>query len=334
MDSNSRGQYCVGSLDDQKVSCFANGDSRITYLNSGYILFIRDSALVAQRFDMNSLHLVGNPIPVVPTLGQYFSIGPTGHSPFSATDSGILMYSKVQYPPVHLRMYDRTGVELKTFSSTGLFTEPFVSSGGQKVAINRQDATGFMDIWFLDLSRDALARLTFHSAIVWSPVVSPDASQLVYTWTRPGFGTGDLFETTTSGTGTPHVLWESDTKKLADDWSPDGSTLLVDVGSSGSRTDIWAVPMKGNGKPYPVIQTPFEETAVRFSPDGHFIAYTSDESGRAEIYVQTFPVSGQKWQISTEGGEQAQWRSDGKEIFYLSLSVDVMAVDVRSSPRF
>ncbi|PWT92423.1 MAG: hypothetical protein C5B54_03540 [Acidobacteria bacterium] len=331
---NSRGQFCVGSLDDQKATCFANGSSKITYLPSGYVMYIRDSALVAQRFDVNSLHLTGNPISVVPDIGQYFSFGPSGHSPFSASDTGVLMYSKVQYPSAHVRMYDRNGVELKTFSSAGLFTEPFVSSDGQKMAINRQDATGSMDVWFLDLGRDALTRLTFNSAIVWSPVISPDASQLVYTGTRPGFGVGDLFETTTNGTGTPRLLWESDTRKLADDWSPDGSTLLVDVSSPQSRTDIWAVPMKGNEKPYPVIQTPFEETGVRFSPDGHFIAYSSDESGHPEIYVQTFPVSGQKWQISTEGGEQAQWSSDGKEIFYLSSSIDLMAVDIKSSSRF
>jgi hypothetical protein len=172
---------------------------------SRYLLFIRDSALVAQRFDLNSLKLTSASMTIAPDVGRYASFGPSGYSAFSSANNGFLTYSKVPYSPVHLRMYDRNGTEVATFGTPGLFTEPFVSADGQKIAVTRQGATGFNDIWLLDPIRGALTRLTFHSGMVWNPVVSPDSTQSIYTWVRLGFGVGDLFGTTT-GAGMPHVV--------------------------------------------------------------------------------------------------------------------------------
>src|SRR5262249_10268948 len=126
----------------------------------------------------------------------------------------------------------------------------------------------------------------------------------------------------------------SEDAKSVDDWSPDGTLLLYEDVSPRTATDLWVLPLAGERKPAVYLQTPFDETHARFSPDGRFVAYTSNESGRDEVYVQTFPAGGGKWQISTEGGDQAQWRADGRELLFLGLDRKLRAVAVRTERGF
>ena len=333
--SGKSGQFCVGAVDNSsKSTCFAPGDSSFAYVDPGYLWFVRDSALSFQQFDLKSMQLTGTPVTIAPNIGRFGSIGPIRFSSISVAPNGILtFFSKSGYSSTRLRLYDRNGKEVTTFEKQGLFVEPSFAMDEQRVVVQREDPAGNNDVWLLDTVRHTFSRITFHSGLVWSPAISPDSKQVAYSWARPGYGNADLFLTSTSGAGSPRMIWESDAIKFPDDWSPDLTILLVEVFHPGKRTDLWAFPLK-EGKPYPLLETPFREVEAKFSPDGHFIAYSSDESGRKEVYVQTFPVSAQKWQISTQGGSQPQWSRDGKELFFLSPSLDLMSVEVRTSPRF
>jgi Tol biopolymer transport system component len=156
-------------------------------------------------------------------------------------------------------------------------------------------------------------------------VWSPDGRSLVYSAGRPS--PLNLYRKPSDGSGAEERLLESGGNKYVSSWSADGRFLLYGTGAGGSptSTDIWALPLTGERKPFPFVQTPFTEGVGRFSPDGRWVAYNSNESGRLEVYVVPFPMAGGKWQISAGGGEQPRWRRDGKELFYLNGNVVVAA---------
>ena len=167
---------------------------------------------------------------------------------------------------------------------------------------------------------------------------SPDGTRIVFASSRNG--TFDLYQKQSAGAGQEEMLLKSDHQKIPDDWSPDGRFLLYRDQDPKTGWDLWVLPLTGDRKPQPVLSTAFREIQGRFSPDGRWIAYVSDESGTgtSEVYVQSFPPSGNKWQISTGGGSQPRWRRDGKELFVLagqseggSIPHDVMAVAVDTS---
>jgi dipeptidyl aminopeptidase/acylaminoacyl peptidase len=137
-----------------------------------------------------------------------------------------------------------------------------------------------------------------------------------------------------SGVGDEEVLLKSDEIKVADDWSADGKFIVYESRNSQTKLDLWILPMSGDRKPFPFLQTLFNEQQAQFSPDGKWIAYTSDESGAPEVYVQTFPASGGKWRISTSGGAEPRWRRDGKELFYIAADKKLMSVDTKLGPTF
>jgi Tol biopolymer transport system component len=160
-------------------------------------------------------------------------------------------------------------------------------------------------------------------------VWSPDGSRIIFSSLRAG--RRDLYIKNSTSASQEELLLESDAPKRPGDWSRDGRFLLYTHVEPKTLSDIWVLPLAGDRKPEPVIQTRFSEVMPRFSPDGRYIAYISTESGRHEVYVQSFPVSGRKWQISTNTGVQPMWRGDGRELFFISLTNDVMAVPVSPS---
>ncbi|MGH9779969.1 MAG: hypothetical protein ACRD5I_16325 [Candidatus Acidiferrales bacterium] len=190
------------------------------------------------------------------------------------------------------------------------------------------------------MGRDVQTRFTFDPGIDGGGVWSPDSSHVAFHSNRKG--TWNLYLKPASGAGSEAVLLESEGNKFVDDWSRDGWFLLYEHGdpSGKNRWDLWVLSLQGERKPYLVLQTPYSERGARFSPNGRWIAYTSDESGRNEIYVIPFqldekgepvPSPAGKWQASTGGGWQPRWRRDGKELFYLSSDDKVMAVEIRES---
>lgn len=177
------------------------------------------------------------------------------------------------------------------------------------------------DLWLIDTARGVRTRLTSDPALDVYAVWSPDGSRIAFTSARKG---GGIFTKSLTGTGQEDALLENG---VPTDWSSDGRFLLYTPYTK--QGDLWALPMGGSDKPFPVAQSTFSERDGQFSPDGKWIAYASDESGRSEIYVQPFPGPGDKTQVSTTGGAQVRWRADGKELFYVALDARLMAVPIQ-----
>jgi Tol biopolymer transport system component len=186
---------------------------------------------------------------------------------------------------------------------------------------------GNTDIWLLDLERDTPIRFTADPAPDIAPIWSPRGDRLVFSSRQGRF---NLYEKSVHGS-TPTDVLASDETKSATDWSRDGRFLLFRSIGSESNWDVWAMPMSGNRKPFPVVHSRFEERDAEFSPDGQWIAYQSDESSRFEIYIQPFPTGGERIRVSTDGGVQPRWRQDGRELFYLALDGRLVAAPIVSS---
>ncbi len=297
----------------------------------GYLLFAREGTLMAQPFDTRRLMLTGAAVTVTEQVGNQGSYGS-----FSASDSGTLAYRSGIGASSRLTWFDRQGQVLGTASDPLPNWELALSPDAQRVATRRTDATND-DIWLFQFARGARTRFTFDPAQDVAPVWSPDGRQIIFASTRSG--AEDLYRKSASG-GAEEELYKSGDRKFPQDWSRDGRFLLY--AAIGSDLDLWVLPLEGERKPVPFLRTPFRETQGRFSPDGHWIAYASTESGKTEVYVRLFPMSsggGEQWMVSTAGGSQPHWRRDGKELFYLSpdnmvMSADVSANTGKSVPSF
>jgi Tol biopolymer transport system component len=194
------------------------------------------------------------------------------------------------------------------------------------------------DVWLLD--RGVSTRFTFDASVDSYPIWSRDGRSIVFRSNRKGVY--DLFQKPSSSAGSETVLLESPDTKFPSDWSPDGRFLLYQNTDPKTNNDLWILPVNdalrpstsagqpGDRKPFPFVQTVFDESQGQFSPDGHWIAYQSNESGRIEIYVQPFPGPGGKWQVSTAGGAAPRWRRDGQELFYLAPDSKLMAVPIHA----
>jgi Tol biopolymer transport system component len=221
------------------------------------------------------------------------------------------------------------GKSLGTIGSSGRYINLSLSPDDRRVAAARADSQiGTRDIWLIDLARGTPSRFIFSPANNWLPVWSPEGRRIAFTSDQDG--PGNLYQKPTSGAADDEQIVKTSERKWPSDWSSDGRFIAYASASPKTRLDLWVLPMEGERKPVPYLQTPFNEDHARFSPDGRFIAYSSDESGRYEVYVQTFPRSGSKWQISTGGGAQPRWRRDGRELFYISPERKVIAVDIKA----
>jgi len=218
---------------------------------------------------------------------------------------------------------DRSGKEGEYVGDPGDYHNPAFATGGDRLAFDLGDPrSGKSDIWVRDLRRGVSSRFTFDTNGAFCPLFSPDGRRMVYTVTN------DLFEKAVEGQGQETLLLKSDELKFASDWSRDGRTLAFCSQGKETSWDIWVLPTSGDRKPVPFLKTQFSELMPVFSPDGRFLAYQSNESGRMEVYVQGFPGPGGKWQISTSGGVEPHWRADGKELYYRAPGQKMMAVDV------
>jgi Tol biopolymer transport system component len=209
---------------------------------------------------------------------------------------------------------------------------PALAQDGDRLLVNRV-MQGNMDLWLMDVTRGVLSRFTFDDGIDNSPVWSRDGRWVVFRSTRKG--AYDLFEKPASGTVEEQPLLETAENKTPNDWSPDGRTLLYVTVNPKTGPDLWALPtasstneLRTESKPFPFALTSFEDADGQFSPDGRWVAYESNESGRFEIYVAPFPGPGGKKQVSTAGGSQPRWRRDGKELFYAAPDGHMMAASV------
>jgi eukaryotic-like serine/threonine-protein kinase len=292
-----RGVY-LGSLDSTDVRRLFDADSAAVFAPPDYVLFARNGAPVAQRLDLRTMEPVGDPLPlagqVVPDLGGYFSVA------LSAAASGPVAY-RPSAGERQLVWLDRSGRQIGTVGNPDAAqpTSIRLSPDGHTVALYRV-VSGNRDVWLIETMRSVLRRFTSDAATDSEPIWSPDGSRIVFTSLRMGLP--DLYERSVSGVEAETLLFASPEFKNLHDWSPDGRFILYTSQTPTAGRDLWALPLSGDKKPLAVTQTAFNEDSGRFSPDGRWVAYASNESGRYEIYVQPFPGPGGKLQVSTRGG--------------------------------
>jgi eukaryotic-like serine/threonine-protein kinase len=312
-----------------------------TPAGGGYLLFIREGTLMAQRFNADRLELSGEPSPVAEKVAEP---DPSATTPwnlfacFSASTNGVLAHWNRASANTQLAWFDRQGKQLGTVGAPG-DSSPSLSPDGKRVAITRSVSSN-TDIWLLDLARSTASRFTFDPAGELGPLWSPDGSRIVFNSNRDG--KYNLYQKASSGVGNDELLLKSDEDEYPTDWSSDGRFIVFEKLNPKTNWGLWVLPLEGDRKPFPFLQTQFTEWYGEFSPDGQWMAYQSDESGRFEVYVQPFNPSpagvaggapsapGGKWQISTGGGAFPRWRRDGKELFYIALDRKLMAVEVKT----
>jgi Tol biopolymer transport system component len=321
----------VGSLDSKESKPLVNTHSSGAYAPPGYLLFLGDRTLMAQRFDADRFVIAGEPFPVADDVDR---IGPVRLALFSVSRTGVLVSRSGSSEATQLTWFDRQGEQLGTIGPIANYSAPWLSPDERRVTFTSGVREGGdSDVWSIDVARGTLTRFTFDRAPDMSPVWSPDGGRILFASLRDGHG--DLYQRAASGGGADEVLVQSDFLKFPNDWSADGKFILYQEMNPKTSHDLWVFPLTGGQKQFPVLKTPFDERQGRFSPDGRWIAYASNESGPWQVYVRSFPDSGGKWQVSTNGGGQPQWRGDGRELFYVSADRKLMAVDVNGNgPTF
>ena len=292
---------------------------------SGHLVWARAGAVFAAPFDPGKLALTGPQVPVLEGVSM------RGSAELAFSDSGAMVYvpgGVMEAGGDNLVWVDRKGTVEPLPAPQRNYDRVRISPDGQRVAVRIQ--TGAQsDIWVYELARNTLTRLTFEGTNV-NPAWTPDGKRIA--WRHVGPKGDGIFWRPADGSAPPEQIPGAPLSSPYG-WTPDGKTLILNLTDPVRKTDILALPMEGDRKPRPVLATQFEETRPEFSPDGRWLAYESDESGRLEVYVQPFPGPGGKVQISTDGGQYLHWARNGRELFYLS-GTRMMAVEVATSPTF
>jgi len=326
--SEETNKVYLSSLDGRNPTPLLNSNSNAMYAAPGYLLFWREGTLRAQRFDPERLQLMGEALPVAPNV-RFDALSQGGL--FSASQNGVLTYQAGSQAGLsQLIWFDRAGNQLEPVGEPGNYYYPRLSHNGLRVAVDRSDLQNNGDLWLYELSRPVASRFTFDLADDSEPVWSPDDDRIVFRSARQGLSL-DLYQKTVGSTANEEVLLANDFDNAPTDWSPDGDFIALRVGPR-DQGDIWVFSVQDQ-KATPFLETPFNEQAGQFSPDGKWMVYVSDESGQPEIYVQPFPGPGPKWLVSTSGGFMPRWGSDGQELFYVALDQKLMKVDIKMAPE-
>jgi serine/threonine protein kinase len=321
-----RGIY-VGSLDSKEFHRICVADGPAVFVPPNHILLVRERVLYAQRFDPAKMEIAGEPFPVTSGL----SAGWSSFMRVGASNTGLIVYRLDETARRQVTWLDRSG------RPAGTVGEPMadaaladLSPNARTLAITvRRGEGGAADVMLMDMSRGTLTRsISDGGYAVWSP----DGTRIAFETGRVGLL--DLYWKTVGSSGPDEAMFASKEAKNLTDWSPDGKYVLFSSQSPTTARDVWALPVDGaDRKPFPVAQTAAEETNGKFSPDGKWVAYESDETGHFEIFVRPFPGPGAAVRVSTGGGRGAFWRQDGKELFYRTTEDQLMAVAVGASGK-
>jgi Tol biopolymer transport system component len=317
----------LGAVGTDEEKFLIQADSDALYAPPGYLLFLRGDTLMAQKFDAGSQKLEGEVFPVAEHVASpaQFRLGT-----FSVSRTGLLVFSGSGAGSAggQLVWVDANGKEMNKVGPQGVFF-PRLSPDGKRVAYGMSEGSGSPDLWLMDLERGVQTRFTFNPGGDIYPVWSPDGSRVVYTSLRKGFY--NIYVKNASGAGSAEPLVESDEEKIPSNWSRDGRYLSYEALDPKGKTkiDIWVVPLTGNHKPFPFLQTPFNEGDAMFSPNGHWMAYDSDQSGNFEVYLSPFPAGGSKWQVSQGGGVQPIWSRDGSKLYFVAPGGKLMVASIK-----
>jgi len=312
----------TGTPGKKLMSSYTNA----AYDPSGFLLFVKGSVLLRQRFDLTRLELSGEATPVADGVATNLSIGLAS---FSVSTNGVLTFQPENDLSSQFAWVDRAGRTLETVGAPGRYRHPTLSPDRTRlVYVNIADG----NLWMLDMRRQIASKFTTGPGLTFCPVWSPDGGTIFF---RRESETGvGIYEKSASGAVEEKPFFKG-TLNGPSQISPDGKWLLYfALPERESVHDIFVIPMTGDRKPQRIVQSPYAEVEPQFSPDGRFVAYASATTGRLEVYVQPFPATGDRWPISNTGGRQPLWRADGKELFFVNEDRKFYAVEIKPGPRF
>ena len=311
----------AGSLDSPEMTQVSSDSSTVVYAPQGYLIFVRNDALVAQAFDVSNLSLTGDPVPII--TGQRNNLGVRL---FSVSDNGILIWQGQWQRDYQLVWFDRVGKQIgaiDTPTKVAIGQDPHLSPDGKRLVVKRDS-----NLWVIDLEKATTLRIT--STFSQIPAWSPDGTRIVYSG-----GNGGMSVRAANGLGAEELLLPGANFPAV--WSPDGRFIIYVHRGVKTRRDLWVYPTFGDKKEYVLLDSPFEEQFPQLSANGRWLAYGSDETGNYEIYVQSFSADGKlgsdKKVISTTGGMFPVWRSDGSELFFVAPDGQMMAAAVKTDGR-
>ena len=315
----------VGSLDSNEKRFIVEATGNAAYAAPGYLLFTREKTLLAQRFDLKGFALTGEPTAILSDIEFQPQVK---NAVFAVSDNGLLIAQTGSGVALSQPLwFDHKGNTVGMVSRPDVYGNVSIAPNGRSLAVDKTDMASLnTDVWTDELQRESAKRLTFDPSFDVDPIWSPDSSRLVFATNR-GLAV-DLYMKNSDGAQEEKRLVSDDRNKISNDWSRDGRYILY-----ARDSDLWFVTVP-ELKSTPFLKAVSVLRNGRFSPDGKWVAYASNESGRWEIYVTSFPEARGKWQISTGGGEQPRWRGDGKELFYLSSDYKMMAAPVTTGTNF
>ena len=323
--SDESSRIAMVSLETKEVTYLLPGGSHPRYAPTGHIVYAVGGSLRAVGFDAERLELTSNnPVPVLENVDTKAS----GAANFGFSSDGALVYvTGTGSAPVRTLVWvDRDGREEPINAPPRTYVRPRLSPDGTRVAVDIFDQE--QDIWVWDFARQTFTRLTFDPAPDGYPVWTPDGQRLIFASLREG--AWNLYWRAADGTGAAERLTEDQNDLAPYAVSPDGTRLVLGLG--GNLADVGMLSLEGDHRVEPLLATTFVEGNADISPDGRWIAYDSDETGRGEVYVRPFPdVEGGRWQISTAGGREPIWARSGRELFYYTPG-GVMSVPLQSGP--
>jgi eukaryotic-like serine/threonine-protein kinase len=321
----------LGSLDDRAKKQLIQSDWIAMYAE-GHLLYMEANILMARRFDVSSLQVTGDPVVVAERVGS----STAGFAAFSASHTGQLAYGAPTIDVGKLTWMERSGKPGATVGGEAGYIDFRLSPDESRLAVAIVDqAVGTPDVWLTDLTREnASSRLTSNSWTDAGPVWSPDGTRIAFQSNRSGGN--DIFVVTAGGGGVeqpllPEVLRDRG-RRSPTDWSPTGH-IIYSENNPKTGSDLWLLDLVAR-KPVHYLTPASDQMHGSFSPDGRFVAYSSNEDGRFEVYVQTFPLSDQKWKVSVSGGFEPHWRADGRELFFLSEDLMLMSASTTTVPTF
>lgn len=322
--ASAQGVY-IGSIVDGRFTRVTDADTTAIPLPPDRIVFNRAGTLLAQRFDPTRGVVSGEPELLAREVD--YDSGLT--LSFSASANGRLAYRRGGGARgLQLRRVDRTGKRLIDLGEIEQeLNAPMISPDGRQVAFDREVA-GNRDVWLISIAGGGLTRLTFDSNVDGFPVWSPDGTNIAFE--SPRQGSYDLYVKPANGSAEERPLLTAPGRQWPLDWSRDGRFLLY-FDAEPNNGDLLALPLTGDDRtPVPVVTNPSNERTGAFSPDGRWVAYDSNQSGRYEVVVQSFPVGSGRWQVSTAGGHQPRWSRDGRELYFIAADGTLMAAAVRT----
>jgi Tol biopolymer transport system component len=322
------GEYatCITALESGRTRRLLDVPSYAQYTPPGTLLYTRRGVLVAQAFDLDTLTVRGETSPIVDRAPQWVGLGIPF---FSASNDGVLVYD-APASESRLSWKDRNGVVIGQVGPQADYDELRIAPDGSQVAVTITDArSGSAGIWLIDVARNVSTRFTIEENDEASaPVWSPDGRSLAFCMSKDN--PPNLHLKPVAGGDVQELVPSRDTLHWAFDWSPDGRFLFYGDRDATTDWDLWVLPLEGEREPFPFVRTRYAEHSGVFSPDGHWVAYVSNETGQREVYVERFPEPGDRRRVSTAGGSSPRWPRAGGELFYITPDDQLMAVPATS----